>query len=121
MGNLKKEEKGSIIFHFLTKKYSKCPFCGAPPEDYRKSSYNKWEESICFTCGCRFKSKTPNIIEQTSMCKESKPYKKLKESRLKQLEKVNKFILGNVNDAKLLVELKDKLKSVKYSIERWWD
>lgn len=112
-------KKGELKFQFI--EHSKCPHCGAEVEDYSKSSYSKWKETVTFKCGCRLRSKTPTIIEEISMCKESKPYKKLRETRLKQLEKVNNFILENVNDAKLLVELKDKLKSTKYRIEDWWN
>lgn len=113
------DKKGELKFKYI--EHSKCPFCGAEIEDYNKSSHNKWEESVRFKCGCQFKSKTPTIINQMSMCKESKPYKKLKESRLKQLEKVNNFMLEYVIDDRLLKELKDKLKSIKWHIEDWWN
>lgn len=112
-------KKGELKFQFI--EHSKCPECGAEVEDYRKSSHNKWEETVLFKCGCRFRSSTPTIIEKTSMCKESKEYKKLKKSRLKQLEKVNQFVLENVTDSRLLVDLKDRLKSAKWRVEDWWN
>lgn len=115
-----KEEKGSINFQFLPKKYSKCPHCGALPSSYSNYNRSDWKEDVHFECGFSIYSKSPIIFEPLGKCKHSKEWKKTVKERLKQLEGIEKEIKGKVKDKKLCKELLEKTSSIKYNIERWW-
>lgn len=112
------EKKGELKFKYIP--HSKCPYCGAEVERYIKYAWSKWKEDVRFTCGCAFESETPTHFKQTRMCKKTKEYKKLKEKRLEQFEKVNNFIIANVTDKHMLRVLESDMRSLKINIETWW-
>ena len=115
----KKNEKGKLIFKFIEE--SKCPKCGAGIESYRHYKWNKWGETISFTCGFCIESETPLWVKEYGICKNSKEWKKLKKKREKELEVVRLFVEKNVSSKNLKKEFLNKIKSIEYGIERMWE
>lgn len=114
-----KDAKGTIKLEFLT--ITSCPKCGAGVKRYYASaSAYKWKEQIDFTCGYNVRSMTPLIMEDIAMCKESKEFKKLRDKRLRQFEKVEKFVEENIDEDRLFRDFQNKLSTIKNNITNWW-
>jgi hypothetical protein len=110
--------KGFIVFKFI--KHYKCPYCGSRVKRYSNYNYNNWNEEVDFECGLTIRSETPIIFKEIGMCKKSIKWLKLKENRLYELKKVQKFVKENVNDVKLYKEIRDRLIHIENDVKRWW-
>ena len=120
MSKKEKEKKGGIVYQYLPEKYSKCPYCGSHVKNYSNYRRNNWEESIRFECGLVVYNKTPTTYEEVSMCKNTKPWKKLKAKRTKELDAIKTYANEKLTDNKLIKELNDKFSTIAYRIEDWW-
>lgn len=118
--NIKEGEKGRLVFKYLPIKFVKCPYCGAFPIDYHYNQYSKWGESVDYECGFGVQTKSCTTYTENSLCKKSKEYKKLKGTRLAELQKILDAISKHVKDEKLFREMILKMSSIESNIKDWW-
>ena len=113
----KEEEMGFMNINITPKN---CPKCGANIRKYDNGKYGDGEE-IHYECGYTLiKFKRDGTVDEKYPCRKTKEWKKLEESRLKQLKKVVEFVEKEVYDISVKRDILDRLSHVKYQITDWW-